>query len=69
MTTELEARILALLRVVGNPALCRGCGAEIFWIKTRAGKAAPYTPAGVNHFSDCPQANRFRGGSGDGRRD
>ena len=60
---DYRKRIEFLLAVVGDKARCRGCGAEIYWIKTRAGKRAPYTREGINHFADCPEAAQFRGGA------
>ncbi|WP_046180362.1 hypothetical protein [Domibacillus tundrae] len=56
---------------------CRGCGAEIQWIKTDSGKAMPadmqkqtiITASGqvvngfTSHFATCPQANNFRKGN------
>jgi len=50
----------SLLKVVGDVGECRGCGATIWWIKTRTGTAAPYTVAGVSHFADCPKSAEFR---------
>lgn len=53
---------------------CKGCGAEIVWIKTPAGKAMPCDPnkviivtdegetvAGYTpHWASCPAAKRFK---------
>lgn len=54
---------------------CRSCGAEIKWIKTKAGKDMPVnakamtvvseegeviTNVRLSHFSSCPQANQWR---------
>lgn len=52
--------LVALLKNVGDPAHCKGCGADIYWVIHRNGKKVPYTPAGLNHFVDCPAAQRFR---------
>ena len=55
-------------------AKCNGCGAEIKFIKTKAGKMMPVDNkpqtfidiAGnvktvyISHFATCPQANQFR---------
>lgn len=57
---QMRINIRALLDHVGDLARCKGCGVEIWWIKTRAGRRAPYTQDGLNHFADCPQAERFR---------
>ena len=50
---------LALLKNVGDRSTCSGCGAEIYWVHHKNGKRAPYTPAGLNHFIDCPKAAQF----------
>lgn len=55
-----SAAMLALLKNIGDFARCRGCNAEIYWVTHRNGKVTPYTPAGLNHFIDCPQAERFK---------
>lgn len=54
-------RIEALLRVVaGDPRPCKACATPIWFVTTRAGKAAPYSSTGLSHFADCPGAGRFR---------
>lgn len=52
--------MIDLLWNVGNSAHCNGCGAGIFWITHKNGKKTPYTPAGLNHFVDCPASQQFR---------
>lgn len=53
---------------------CRGCKADIIWVKTKAGKAMPCDPKKVTivteegetvqgyipHWVSCPVANRFK---------
>lgn len=43
---------------------CRGCGKEIYWAKTKNGKAMPVSMLGngdmVSHFYDCPKQADFR---------
>ena len=54
---------------------CKSCGAEIEWIKTKAGKSMPVnakamtvitedgeviTNVRLSHFSSCPDANGWR---------
>jgi len=56
----LKKNVTVLLRLIGEPAQCRGCGAEIYWVVHRNGKRAPYTLLGLNHFADCPAAQSFR---------
>lgn len=55
-----EERIADMLKVLGQEGTCKGCGAKIWWVKTKNDKPAPYTEAGINHFSDCPDKERFR---------
>ena len=49
-----------------RPGICRTCFARIWWVKTPAGKPAPYdrepNEAGnfVSHFATCPQAKEWR---------
>jgi hypothetical protein len=58
---SLEERILALLKHVGEPGRCRGCGLAIYWVRhPDSGRNAPYDPDGVNHFITCPRADDFR---------
>jgi hypothetical protein len=57
---KLRANVVRMLDVIGDRARCKGCGMVIWWIKTRAGKRAPYTEQATNHFADCPQAARYR---------
>lgn len=45
---------------LGDPARCKGCGATIWYIRHANGKHVPYTRDGLNHFADCPKAQRFR---------
>lgn len=39
---------------------CRSCRAQIFWIRTTAGKAMPVDPDGTSHFATCPNAAKHR---------
>lgn len=39
---------------------CQACRAEIYLVRHLNGKVAPYTPAGLIHFVDCPKAEQFR---------
>ena|GEM_PF-6536872 len=58
---EYRDRIEKLLAISGaDKGRCRACGKEIWWLKTKSGKAMPWTRDGVSHFADCPQANQFR---------
>lgn len=51
-----------LLGHVGKKGTCDGpnCGAPIYWVTHYNGKGVPYTEAGLNHFVDCPDRDRFR---------
>jgi hypothetical protein len=55
-----RAAMARLLDLVGDPGTCKGCGKEIIWIVHKNGKRVPYTQAGLNHFIDCPFAEKFR---------
>jgi len=41
---------------------CKICGAEIIWIKTKAGKMTPVNADDntTPHWATCPSADRFR---------
>lgn len=54
------AAMLAMLKNVGQPGICRGCPAKGYWVTHYNGKATFYTEAGLNHFVDCPAAKRFK---------
>lgn len=43
-----------------EPARCRGCQAQIFWIKMESGKNMPVDPDGISHFATCVKAAQFR---------
>jgi hypothetical protein len=46
--------------VRGNISPCCGCGEKVKWVEHASGKVAPYTLDGLNHFRNCPEAERFR---------
>lgn len=52
--------VAALVKNMGDPGVCKGCGAEIWWMIHRNGKRAPYDPNGVNHFVTCVDREQFR---------
>lgn len=54
-----------LLDHAGKKAKCDGpnCGAPGFWVTHTNGKRVLYTPAGLNHFVDCPDSARFHKGA------
>lgn len=49
-----------LLNNIGTKGFCRGCQAPVYWVTHKNKKPVPYTPAGLNHFQDCPQREQFR---------
>jgi hypothetical protein len=49
-----------LLNQISNQGLCRGCGARIHWVTHNNGKMVPYTSAGLNHFVNCRERERFK---------
>lgn len=44
----------------GELGACRGCGAQVWWRKTKNGRSAPFDANGDSHFSSCPKAGEFR---------
>jgi hypothetical protein len=63
MALEHQKEIIAdLLKHVGAPSQCKGCGAPILWVRhsTTTGRSAPYNPDGTNHFGSCPDSVLFR---------
>jgi len=42
------------------PAKCKGCGAQIFWQRTKAGKLTPADPDGTSHWATCPKVAMFK---------
>ena len=62
---NVEDRLRSLLELTAvETRQCKACGTLLFFVQHRNGKIAPYTIEGVNHFSNCPQAARFKKGSG-----
>jgi len=50
-----------LLKAIGDLAVCKSCGAPIYWVKTKNGKRMPVNAKRpTSHFATCPQANRWR---------
>lgn len=45
---------------VGRPGRCKGCGKKIYWMENSRGRWFPANSDGTNHFSTCPQADKFR---------
>ncbi len=58
-----SAMQVLLGHIAGLPVPCRGCQAPIYWVTHKNGKRTPYTPAGLNHFIDCPAAAQFGKGA------
>lgn len=59
---RLRSNIARLLGLIGDLGKCRGCGTDIYWVRHKSGKKAPYTIEGLNHFADCPAKDKFRKG-------
>ncbi len=59
MSPAATSPALQLLKTIGDPGTCKGCSAEIFWVRHKNGKVAPYTREGLNHFPDCSAAKQF----------
>lgn len=60
--SELRARLEAILRAAAVEVRpCRACGVMLAFVVHRdTGKTAPYTLDGINHFTNCPEADRFK---------
>ncbi len=56
----LRSNMERLLKQIGEPGTCKGCGAAIYWVQHRNRKRAPYTASGLSHFADCPAASKFK---------
>jgi hypothetical protein len=57
---EQRQRTAALLKQIGQPGRCKGCGAGITWVLHNSGHNTPYDIDGLNHFASCPEAAQFR---------
>jgi hypothetical protein len=57
-TRERVGRMLDALAEEKRP--CRACGRTTWFVRTKAGRLAPYTDDALSHFADCPHADRFR---------
>lgn len=57
---EVIGQFKNLLSMVSDPKPCKGCGRPIYWVISKNGKSMPITDEGLNHFIDCPEANKFR---------
>ncbi len=57
-----EKRCRDLVKVVGEKATCAApeCRREIYFVKTRLGRRAPYDADGQSHFATCAAPERFR---------
>lgn len=60
-----EEKMSRLLQVIGNPGICGnerqpGCGAPIWWVRTKTGASTPLNSDGTSHFATCPNAREFR---------
>ncbi len=46
------------------PAKCKGCGTQIYWVKTQRGRSMPVEMINnsefESHFARCPKADSFR---------
>ena len=49
-----------LFKIIGKESKCE-CGAPIWFIENpKTKKQMPYTAEALNHFADCPVADKFR---------
>jgi hypothetical protein len=57
---ELADRMLRLLKATAETVRpCRECGEVLYFVRGRTGRLLPMTETGLNHFADCPAAERF----------
>jgi hypothetical protein len=49
-----------LLKIIGKPANCSGCNAEILWAKTKNDKWMPLNQDGSVHWESCPKSKDFK---------
>ena len=66
-TLPVKTQKSIVLVTVEAEGLCRGCGADILWCRTPAGKMMPVDPPeedeqAVTHFATCPDEKQFRRG-------
>ena len=57
---DYQRNVEQMLIVCGDPGRCKGCGVDIWWMKTRLKNLMPYNRHGIPHFTDCPKADEFR---------
>lgn len=60
MKATCEERLQKLLKVIGSKSKCKGCYADIYWVKTPGGKNMPVDIDGTPHWASCPQAEDFK---------
>ena len=42
-----------------RPSPCKGCSADIYWIRTKNGKWMPVDADGTPHWATCPDRKKF----------
>ncbi len=57
---KLGKNIARLLLVCGRIASCKGCGRQIYWLKTKNGKDTPFDESGETHWATCSRAKMFK---------
>ena len=58
--TRLRTNIQRLLGNVAEGNFCKGCHAQIYWLKHKNGVKTPYDADGTNHFITCPKRAEFK---------
>ena len=43
-----------------EPSACKGCGQQIYFVRTREGGSMPVDPDGAPHWASCAKADEFR---------
>ena len=61
MAEELgDARVLALLTLLGKEGGCKYCPARVIWCTSKNGRPMAFDRNGLVHFATCPGASEAR---------
>jgi uncharacterized protein with PIN domain len=58
---QMKERLVKLFGLIAEEKRpCRACAQELWFVRHKNGKVAPYTADGTNHFINCPHAKEFK---------
>jgi hypothetical protein len=58
-TEERMAHLLSIACEASRP--CKACGVQLYFIRSKSTQALiPFDESGRNHFTNCPEAARFK---------